>query len=187
MAQTQEQAAAESYAAVEAALRAAARQAQASGDAKTAGSADAAGDQKTIALTAVFTAWRRGVKALVGDMVSLAAAESKLAAVGAVQFLLGALIVVSFGTLALLWLEMALAAILYSLALSPLLIALLLCALNVLLAYIVVGMLKPLTANFSFEHTRQVLSKADAHAAAANMPEPAKPAAQTATAANEGS
>ncbi len=67
MAQTQEQAAAESYAAVEAALRAAAGQAQASGDAKTAGGAEAAGDQKPIALTAVFTAWRRGVKALVGE------------------------------------------------------------------------------------------------------------------------
>ena len=169
MAKQAKQAAAESYAAMEEALRAAAEQSDSDTDAKPAGAAD--GEEKPVALTAVFSAWRRGVKALLGDMAGLAAAEGKLAAVGAVQLLLGALILISLATLALLWLEVALALLLYALALAPLVIALILFGVNILLAVIIVGLIKPLTANFSFEHTRQMLSKANTANAVAAVPD----------------
>ena len=176
--QQQEQAAAESYAAIAAAMRAA-EPGRDSGD-QPKETVD--NDDPPVALTAVFAAWRRGIKALAGDMAGLVAAEGKLAAVGAVQMLLGALIVLSLATLALLCLEIALALLLYSLALSPLIIALIFFAVNLVLAVIIVGLIKPLTANFSFEHSRQMLSKSDPTNAVATapqqQPEPREQAAQ---------
>lgn len=174
MPQQQEQAAIESYAAIEAALRQAAEQADASREQKPAGETHADDAENPVALTAVFSTWRRGVKALLGDMAGLAAAEGKLAAVGAVQLLLGVLILVSLASLALLWLEVALGLALYTLALPPLVIALLLCGVNLMLAAIIVWLLKPLTANFSFEHTRQMLNKEGTTDAAVKVPKPTK-------------
>ncbi len=161
--QQQEQAAAEAYIAIEAALRAAAEYSAVNGEraGKAAIDGDIDGDEKPIVLTAVFSAWRCGVKALLGDMAGLAAAEGKLAAVGAAQFLVGGLVLLSLATLALVCLEVALALALYAFALPPLVIALLLCGVNLLLAFVIVQRLKPLTANFSFEHTRQMLSKSE--------------------------
>ncbi len=114
-------------------------------------------------------------------MAGLAAAEGKLAAVGAAQLFLGVLILVSLATLALICLEIALALLLYDFALSPLVIVLLLFAVNVLLAIVIVRLVMPLTANFSFEHTRQMLSRSDAASDLGKATEPTEQSAAATT------